>query len=42
MRLEPDTSSRLRESCQYAMALQRFDEARQMIREAQAQKLDDA
>ncbi len=41
VRLAPDAVSEYEDLANYALALQRFDEARQMIHEAQARKLDD-
>ncbi|MGA2258227.1 MAG: hypothetical protein ABSG53_26475, partial [Thermoguttaceae bacterium] len=41
VRLAPDAVSEYEDLANYALALQRFDEARQIIHEAQAQKLDD-
>ncbi len=41
VRLTPDAVSEYEDLANYALALQRFDEARQMIHEAQARKLDD-
>ena len=42
MRLAPDDVDAYENLANYALALQRFDEARQIIHEAQARKLDDA
>jgi hypothetical protein len=42
MRLAPDAVSVYTNLANYALALQRFDEARQIIHEAQARKIDDA
>ena len=42
VRLEPDQVSWYENLANYALALQRFDETRQIIHEAQVQKLDDA
>ena len=41
LRLAPDQVAHYDNLANYALALQRFDEARQTIREAQARKLDD-
>jgi DNA-binding winged helix-turn-helix (wHTH) protein/tetratricopeptide (TPR) repeat protein len=41
VRLAPDAVSEYEDLANYALALQRFDEARQIIHEAQARKLDD-
>ena len=41
VRLAPDSAVWYENLANYALALQRFDEARQMIQEAQARKLDD-
>jgi len=41
VRLAPDAVSEYEDLANYALALQRFDEAWQMIHEAQARKLDD-
>ncbi len=41
VRLAPDQVGNYENVANYALALQRFDQARQMIREAQARKLDD-
>ena len=41
VRLTPDAVSEYEDLANYALALQRFDQARQMIHEAQARKLDD-
>ncbi len=41
VRLAPDAVSEYEDLANYALALQRFDEARQMIHEAQTRKLDD-
>ena len=41
MRLAPDRVASYGNLANYALALQRFDEARQIIHEAQARKLDD-
>ena len=42
VRLAPDALSGYTNLANYALALQRFDEARQIIHEAQARKLDDS
>jgi serine/threonine protein kinase/tetratricopeptide (TPR) repeat protein len=42
LRLTPDSVDGYDNLVNYALALQRFDETRQIIREAQARKLDDA
>jgi DNA-binding winged helix-turn-helix (wHTH) protein/tetratricopeptide (TPR) repeat protein len=41
VRLAPDAVSEYEDLANYALALQRFDETRQIIHEAQARKLDD-
>jgi len=41
VRLAPDAVSEYEDLANYALALQRFDETRQVIHEAQARKLDD-
>ncbi len=41
VRLAPDAVSEYEDLANYALALQRFDDARRMIHEAQARKLDD-
>ncbi len=41
VRLAPDAVSEYEDLANYALALQRFDEARRIVREAQARKLDD-
>jgi eukaryotic-like serine/threonine-protein kinase len=42
LRLEPNRVASYDNAANYALALQRFDEARQIIHEAQARKLDDS